>query len=156
MAISAFPLDARIGTETQANECSNTAVSGELMSDRGALFVLYHGRKADVIQSQILAGNVHSEGHVAVVYFVSRLHQLSHQRICEKEPTARRERGAVRLFLENGTSIGHTNDSATRAYTRRSTVCHEPCSSGETMRLSTINTFLALSPFSLGSRRHER
>ena len=36
-AISAFPLDARIGTETQANECSYTTASGELISDRGGM-----------------------------------------------------------------------------------------------------------------------
>ena len=38
-AISAFPLDARVGTETQANDCSYKTASGELMSDRGGLRV---------------------------------------------------------------------------------------------------------------------
>ena len=32
-AISAFPLDARFGTETQANDCSYKTASGELWSD---------------------------------------------------------------------------------------------------------------------------
>ena len=38
-AISAFPLDARIGTETQAKDCSYKTATGELISDRGGLRV---------------------------------------------------------------------------------------------------------------------
>ena len=38
-AISAFPLDAKIGTETQTNECSYKAASSERNSDRGGLRV---------------------------------------------------------------------------------------------------------------------
>ena len=38
-AISTFPLDARLGTEAQANDCSYETASGELMSDRGGLRV---------------------------------------------------------------------------------------------------------------------
>ena len=35
-AISAFPLDAKIGSETEANECSYKTGSEELISDREA------------------------------------------------------------------------------------------------------------------------
>ena len=76
-AISAFPLDTRIGTETQANDCSNKTASVELVSDRGGLRVqgtteygygvTFQGRKADVHKTLISAGKVHSQGHVAVV-----------------------------------------------------------------------------------------
>ena len=38
-AILAFPLDARIGTETQANDCSHKTAPGELISCRGGLCV---------------------------------------------------------------------------------------------------------------------
>ena len=38
-AISAFPLDAKIGTDAQANARSYRTASGELMSDRGGLRV---------------------------------------------------------------------------------------------------------------------
>ena len=38
-AISASPLDARIGTETQENDCSYKTASGEFSSDRGGLRV---------------------------------------------------------------------------------------------------------------------
>ena len=57
-AISAFPLDARIGTKTDAKDCSNKTASGERISDRGGLrvqgkikykyVVTFQGRKADV------------------------------------------------------------------------------------------------------------
>ena len=76
-AISAFPLDARIGTETQANDCSYKTASGELISDRGGLRaqgtnehgygVTFQGRKADVHKTLISASKVHSKGDVAVV-----------------------------------------------------------------------------------------
>ena len=56
-AISAFPLGAKIGTETQKNECSYKIASGELISDRGGLRVqrttehgngvTFQGREAD-------------------------------------------------------------------------------------------------------------
>ena len=38
-AIPAFSLDAKIGTETEANECSHKDASGELILDRGGLRV---------------------------------------------------------------------------------------------------------------------
>ena len=38
-AISAFPLDAKIGTETEAIECSYKTASGELILDHGVLCV---------------------------------------------------------------------------------------------------------------------
>ena len=51
-----FPLDTRIGTETQANDYSYITASGELISDRGCLRVqgtteygdgvTFQGRKA--------------------------------------------------------------------------------------------------------------
>ena len=76
-AISAFPLDAKIGTETQANECSYKSASGDLISDGGGLRVkgtteygcgvTFQGRKADVHKTLISASIVHSKGHVAVV-----------------------------------------------------------------------------------------
>ena len=60
-AMSAFSLDARIGTETQANDCSYKAASGELISDRGGLRVqgtteygygvTFQDRMADVPQN---------------------------------------------------------------------------------------------------------
>ena len=72
-----FPPDEKIGTETQANECSYKTASGELTSDRGRLPVqgtteygyglTCQGRKADVHKTLISACKVHSEGHVAVV-----------------------------------------------------------------------------------------
>ena len=75
--ISAFPLDAEIGTETQANECSFKTAPGELIFDRGGLRmqgtsecgygVTLQGRKADVHKTPISASNVHRKGHVADV-----------------------------------------------------------------------------------------
>ena len=76
-AISAFPQDAKIGTETQANECSYKIASGELISDRGGLRVqgttgygygvTFLGRKADVHKTLNNTSKVHCKGHVAVV-----------------------------------------------------------------------------------------
>ena len=76
-AISEFPLVARIGTETEANDCCYKTASGELISDRGGLRqqgttqygygVTFQGRKADVRKTLISASKVHSKGHVAVV-----------------------------------------------------------------------------------------
>ena len=64
-AISAFPLDARIGRESIANDCSYNTVSCELISDRGGprvqrtiLYgygVTFQGRKADVLKTLISA-----------------------------------------------------------------------------------------------------
>ena len=69
-AIPAFPLDATIGTETQANECSYKTASGELIFDRGGLRVqgttekgygmMFQGRKADIHKTLISASKVHS------------------------------------------------------------------------------------------------
>ena len=77
VAISEFPLDAWIRTETQANDCSYKTASGELIADRGGSRVqgtteyvrgvTFQGRKADVHKTLISASNVHSKGHVAVV-----------------------------------------------------------------------------------------
>ena len=54
----AFPVDAKIGIETEANECSYETASGELIPDHGGLCVQgttecgnglsFRGRKADV------------------------------------------------------------------------------------------------------------
>ena len=72
----AFPLDARIGTETQANDCSHKTASLELISDCGGLRaqgtteygygVTFHGRKADVHNTLISASKVRYKSHVAV------------------------------------------------------------------------------------------
>ena len=121
--ISAFPLDARIGKETQANDCSYTTASCELISDRGGLRaqgtteygcgVAFRGRKADVHKTLISASKVHSNGHVAVVapneghtilynsMLARKIHQLVQKEIAK-------ELGALRLYLENGTYIGYT------------------------------------------------
>ena len=76
-AISAFPLDAKIGTETQANDCSYKTASGELITDHGGLRVqgtteygcgeTFQGRNADVHKTLISASKVHSKGHVVVL-----------------------------------------------------------------------------------------
>ena len=75
--ISALPLGAKIGTETQANDCSCKTDCGKLISDHGGLCVqgtteygygvTFHGRKADVHTTLISASKVHSKGHIAVV-----------------------------------------------------------------------------------------
>ena len=75
-AISAFPLDARIGTETQANDRSCKTASGDLISDCGGLRVqgtaeygygvTFQGKKPDVHKTLISASKVHNKGHVAV------------------------------------------------------------------------------------------
>ena len=122
-AISASPLDAKIGTETQANECSYKTASGELISARGGLRVqgkkeywygvTFQGRKADVHKTLISASKVHRKGHDPVVdsnggciilhnsVFASKIQQFVLNEIVN-EPSA------VRLYLENGTYIGYT------------------------------------------------
>ena len=76
-AISAFPPDAKIGAETEANECHCKTASWELISDRGGLRVqgttecgygiTFQGRKADVHKTLISVSKVQSKGHIAVV-----------------------------------------------------------------------------------------
>ena len=117
-AISAFPLDGKSGTETQANEWSYKTASGELISDRGGVRewgtseygygVTFQGRKADVHKALISASKVHSKGRVAVVdsnggyiiFYNSTLARKS-QQLVQKEVS--KEFGATRLYLENGT-----------------------------------------------------
>ena len=118
---SAFPLDARIGTDTQANECSYKTASGELISDRvrvqGTTEYGYgmtdQGRKADFHKTQISASKVHSEGHVAVAasnvgYIIVHHSTLSRkiQQLVTREIV--NEPGAIRLYPENDTHITHT------------------------------------------------
>ena len=72
--ISAFPPDGQIGTETEENECSYKAASGELIPDHGGLSVqrttekvygvTFPGRKAGVHKTLISASKIHSKGHV--------------------------------------------------------------------------------------------
>ena len=112
-AISAFPLNARIGTETQANDCSCKTASGELISDRGGLRVqgttehgygvIFQGRKADVDKNLISASKVHSKDHVAVVdsnggYIFPCNSTLARkiQQLVQKETV--KEPGAIRLY----------------------------------------------------------
>ena len=95
-AISAFPLDVKIGTETQAKECSYKTASGELISDRGGLRVqgtteygyglTFQGRKADVHKTVISASNVH---RCCSCRFEWRLHHSLQQHTCEKDSTIR-------------------------------------------------------------------
>ena len=83
-AISADPLDARIGTETQANDYSFKTASAELISDCGGLRVqgttecgfgvTVQGRKTDVHKTLISTSTVHSKGHVACCRLEWRLH----------------------------------------------------------------------------------
>ena len=122
-AISASPLDAKIGTERKANECSYKTASGELISARGALRVqgkkeyrygeTFYGKKADVHKTLISANKVHRKGHAAVVdlnggciilhnsVFARKIQQFVLNEIVS-------EPGAVRLCLENGTYVGYT------------------------------------------------
>ena len=112
----AFPLDAKIGTETQAKECSYNTASGEFISDRGGLRVqgtteygygvTVQGRKADDQKILISANKNHREDDVAVVDsnggdiipFNSTFARNIQQFVL----------GAIRLYLENGTCIGYT------------------------------------------------
>ena len=122
-AISSFPLDARIGTETQANDCSYKTASGELISDRGGLRVqgtteygygvTFQGKKADVHKTLISASEVHSKGRVAVLdsnggYIIPCNSTLARkiQQHVQKEIVT--EPGAISLYLESGTYIGYT------------------------------------------------
>ena len=122
-AISAFLLDAKIGIETQANECSYKTASGELISDRGGLRVqgtteygygvTFQGRKADVHKTLISASKVHSKGHVAVVgsnggYIIPHNSTLARKVQQSVQNEIVNELGAIRLYLENGTYIGYT------------------------------------------------
>ena len=76
-AISAFPMDAKFGTETLANDRSDKTASSELISDRGGMRgqgttgygcgVTFQGKKADVHKTLVSANKVHSKGHVAFV-----------------------------------------------------------------------------------------
>ena len=117
MAISAFLFAARIGTETQAKNCSYKTASCELISDLGGLRVqgtteyghgvAFHGRKADVHKTLISASKVHSKGHVAVVdsnggYIILYNSTLARkiQQLGQKEIV---NEFAIRLYLENGT-----------------------------------------------------
>ena len=112
-AISADPLDARLGTETQANDCSYKTASGELTSDRGGLRVqgkteygfgvTFQGRKADVHKTLISASKVHNGGYI--ITYNSILARKTQQFI-QKETVD--EPGAIRLYPENGTYIGYT------------------------------------------------
>ena len=122
-AISIFPLDARIGTKTQANDCSYKTAAGELISDRGGLRVqgtsehgngvTFQGWKVDVHKTLISASKVHSKSHVAVVdsnggciipYNSTLARKI--QQLVQKEIV--KESGAIRLYLEHGTYLGYT------------------------------------------------
>ena len=107
-AISAFPLDARIGTETKAHDCSY-----KLISDRGGLpvqgtteygfGVTFQGRKADVHKNLISASKVHNGGYIITCNSIlARKTQQFVQKEIVNEP------GAIRLYPENGTYIEYT------------------------------------------------
>ena len=130
-AISAFPLDARIGTDTQADDCGYKTASGELKSDREGLRaqgtteywcgVAFPDRKADVHKTLISASKVHSKGHVAVVdsnggYIISYSSMFARkiQQLVQKEIV--KELGANRLYLEICTYIGRAKSSSTGAH----------------------------------------
>ena len=76
-AISAFPLDAMVGAETEGNECCYKKSCGELIPDHGGFCVqgmtecgygvTLRGKHAAVHKTLISASKVHSKGHVAVV-----------------------------------------------------------------------------------------
>ena len=135
-----FPPDAKIGTETQANECSYKTASGELISDRGRLRVqgtteygyglTFQDRKADVHKTLISPSKVHSKGHVAVVdlnggYIIPNNRALARniQQFVQNEIV--KEPGSVRLYLENGTYIYPI--PAIRTHMKRSRVLFDAC-----------------------------
>ena len=98
--ISAFPVDAKIDTETQSNECSCKTASGELISDRGGLRVqgtteygygvIIQARKADVHKT-LISSKVHSKSHVAADSNEGYIIPCK-QHTCEKDSTIRSKR----------------------------------------------------------------
>ena len=121
-AITAFPLDARMGTETEPNEASYKTASGELIPDRGGLrvqgvsesvrSVVLDGRKADVHKPLVSAGAIAQKGHVAVLgdlggYIVPRGSPLARKirELVHRE--APREAATIQLYQEKGTYAGY-------------------------------------------------
>ena len=100
-AISAFPLDAQIGTETQADDCSNKTASSELISDRGGLRVQsttecrygvsFQGRKADVHKTLIISASkvLSQKGPRCSCVLERRLFHPLQQHTCEKDSKTR-------------------------------------------------------------------
>ena len=121
-ANSTFPQDAKIGTETESNECSYETVSGELIPDHGGLCVqgtteygyqvTFRGRKADVRTHSDQRKLKSQRGPCCNCGFEWRLHNLVQQRTCKKyfnnSLKMRGELGAVPRCLESGTCIGYT------------------------------------------------
>ena len=140
-AISAFPVNEKIGTETQANKCSYKIASGELISDRDGLRVqgtaeyrngvTFRCRKADVHKTLISASKVHSKGHVAVVdseegyiFLHNSTHAIKIQQFVQNEIV--NELGSIRLYLESGAYIGYTK-ILQHAHMKRSTIVFDAC-----------------------------
>ena len=121
-AITAFPVDARIGIETEPNAASYKTASGELIPDQGGLRVqglsesgrdvTLEGRKADVHKTLVSAGLVAKKGHVTVLdndggYILPRGGRLT-QRIQQLiRAEVRKEKLAVPLYKEHGTYVGY-------------------------------------------------
>lgn len=121
-AITAFPVDACMGTETEPNAANYKTASGELIPDQGGLCVrglsesghgiVLEGRKADVHKPLVSAGMVAKKGHVVVLdndggYILPRGGKLT-QRIQQLiRAEVWKEKLAVPLYKENGTYVGY-------------------------------------------------
>ena len=121
-AVTAFPLNATVGEETEANGATYRTASGEIIEDRGGLKVsgsteAHHpitlsGRRADVHKILVSAGRTHAKGHVAflskdggwILPSTSNLTKKIEQII---EDHARKQKGAVPLYQEKGTYVGY-------------------------------------------------
>ena len=114
-AISAFPLDAMIGTETDANEMWLQNCFWGIHPPPWRL-VCVQGTTDDgygVRNTLISARTVHSKGHVAVVdsnggYIISHNSTLTRKIKPFVQQEIIHESGAVRLYLGNGTCVGYT------------------------------------------------
>ena len=114
-AISAFPLDARIGTELLTSDRGGMRVQGTTEYGYGATF---QGGKADVHKTLTSVSKVHSKDRVAVVdsngcYIILFNSTLARkiQQLVQKEIV--KELGAIHLFLVSDTYIEYTKTSST-------------------------------------------
>jgi hypothetical protein len=121
-AVTAFPLDAKMGEETEPNESTYRTASGEIIPDKGGLKlqattearhpVTLNGRRADVHKILVSAGRVHAKGHVSylngaggwVIPGGSALARKMEDLINEH---ARRTKGSLQLYQERGTYVGY-------------------------------------------------
>ncbi len=121
-AITAFPLDAKIGEETEANDMNYKTASGELIPDQGGLKIkalteaqhplTMNGRKADVHKVLLSAGRVHSKGHVGYLngaggWVIPGGTALAKEMEDLIRKHARRTPGSIALYQERGTYVGY-------------------------------------------------